>query len=79
MEHNTKAWFNYGRGSVSAKLAKSDEDVLSQESELAQEGMSPTGLGAAVRIYGSKPLHATGDQPFHEGRGLGRGHGPETK
>ena len=71
---DTKGWFHEGRGNVSAKLAKSSEEVLHEESEEVEGGMSavPTDAGA-------KPVFATGESPFHEGRGLGRGHGPETK
>lgn len=73
MEKNTKAWFHEGRGSVSAKLAKSNEEVMHEESETMEEGLQ------AYPEQGGHPISATGKSPFHEGRGLGRGHGPETK
>jgi hypothetical protein len=70
----TEGWFHTGRGNVSGELAVSGKEVLSRESETEQGGMEavPTDAGA-------KPIFATGERPFHEGRGLGRGHGPETK
>ena len=72
--------FVTGRGNVSGNVAKSNEEVLHEESEIMQEGMEPTGMGAATQDHGNKPIYATGQtSPFHEGRGLGRGHGPETK
>jgi len=71
---NTDGWFHKGRGDVSAKLAKSDSEVLSQESEIMQSGMSPTGSGASVQNSGAKPLYATGDSPMNYGRGDGRGY-----
>lgn len=74
MEKNTKGWFHEGRGNVSAKVAKSDADVLSNEGET-----EATLVDSKDNPHGRKPVYATGDMPFHEGRGLGRGHGPETK
>ena len=74
-----KDWFHYGRGSVSDKLAKTNTEVIAQESAESVDGMEPTGDGKEVLDYGAKPLYATGEKPFHEGRGLGRGHGPEEK
>lgn len=67
MEKNTKDWFHTGRGNVSGDLAKSSSEILNQESEEAQEGME----AAPVK---NKPVFATGEMPFHNGRGLGRGH-----
>ncbi len=74
IQHETKGWFNEGRGNISAKLAKSAGEIISQESAMAQDGME-----AVPTDSGAKPVYATGASPFHEGRGLGRGHGPETK
>lgn len=74
MEKNTKDWFHTGRGNVSGELAKSGSEVLAQESEVAQGGME-----AVPGDFGAKQIYATGGSPFHSGRGLGRGHGPETK
>lgn len=71
---DTKAWFHTGRGNVSAELAKSGKEVVEQESATEQGGME-----AVPSDAGAKPVFATGGNPFHEGRGLGRGHGPETK
>jgi hypothetical protein len=69
--------FVEGRGNVSGMLAKSNEEVLSQESEMMMDGMEPTGNGGASEDHGNMPIFATGSQPFHSGRGLGRGHGTE--
>jgi hypothetical protein len=74
MEKNTSFWFHTGRGNVSGDLAKSAKEILNQESEVEQGGME-----AVPSDMGAKPIHATGEAPFHHGRGLGRGHGPETK
>ena len=66
--------FHAGRGDVSKELAKSNEEVLHEEAEeleIEAEGVAGTEGGA-------KPVFATPNS-FHEGRGLGRGHGPETK
>lgn len=70
---DTSKWYHSGRGNVSAELAKSNAQIISQESSTAQEGMSPTGEGKEVQNNGAKPLYATGSSPFHTGRGLGRG------
>ncbi len=69
MEKNTGGWFHTGRGNVSAELAVSAKEVLNRESETEQGGMEavPTDAGA-------KPVFATGETPFHSGRGNGRGH-----
>jgi hypothetical protein len=74
MEKNTKEWFHTGRGNVSGDLAKTDKEVIAQEDSVSQEGME-----AVPSDSGAKPVFATGENPFHSGRGLGRGHGPETK
>ena len=74
MEKNTKEWFHEGRGNVSGKLALTNKEVLARESTEDQGGME-----AVPSDAGAKPVYATGEMPFHEGRGLGRGHGPETK
>ena len=65
--------FVTGRGNVSGKVAKSNEDVIHEESEIVQEGMD-----AVPGDAGAKPVFVTGEMPFHSGRGTGRGHGPET-
>jgi hypothetical protein len=70
MEHNTKGWFHEGVGNVSAKVAKSDSEILSEEAEILEveaEGVEGTEGGA-------KPVYPTGSSPFHSGRGSGRGH-----
>lgn len=71
--------FVSGRGNVSAEVAKSNEEVLHEEAEMMEglaEGVSQEGRKA--NDSGAKPIYATGeDAPFHHGRGLGRGHGPE--
>jgi hypothetical protein len=81
MIKNTERWFHVGKGDVSASVAKSDSDILHEEAELlATEAEGVSGQeGGAGNDNGAKPIHATGSAPFHQGRGLGRGHGPETK
>jgi len=74
-----KEVFLSGRGNVSGNLAKSDSEVMHEEAELVQDGMEPVGKGGAVLDHGNMPVFTAGSKPFHEGRGLGRGHGPETK
>jgi hypothetical protein len=69
--------FVSGRGDVSANVAKSDSEVVHEESEVMQLGMED-GIGDKVNDFGAKPVFATPNS-FHTGRGLGRGHGPETK
>jgi hypothetical protein len=73
--------FHSGRGAVSANVAKSNEDVLHEEAEVMEELAEPDDQkGDAGNDYGAKPVYPTGAAaPFHYGRGLGRGHGPETK
>ena len=73
--------FVSGRGNVSGELAKSNEEVVHEEAEvmetLAVEGNQK---GDRVNDNGGKPVYPTGTEtPFHTGRGLGRGHGPESK
>lgn len=68
MDKNTSGWFHSGRGNVSGKVAKSNEDVLNQENETAA-----TFVDSKDNPHGRKPVYATGDSPFHSGRGLGRG------
>lgn len=72
MEKNTKDWFQTGRGNVSGDLALTNKEVVSRESSEEQGGME-----AVPTDSGAKPVYATGESPFHNGRGLGRGHGPE--
>ena len=73
--------FVTGRGNVSGNVAKSNEDVLHEEAEVMEGLAEPDDQkGDAGNDYGAKPVYATGAaSPFHTGRGLGRGHGPETK
>lgn len=73
--------FNSGRGAVSANVAKSDTDITHEESEIYEDGkIFPVQDGGKANRMGGKPIYATGPAlPFHTGRGLGRGHGPETK
>jgi len=71
---NQPQTFVSGRGNVSAEVAKSDEDVLHEESE----AFDTEAEGVAGTEGGAKPVFATGEIPFHAGRGEGRGHGPET-
>lgn len=73
--------FNSGRGAVSANIAKSDLEVTHEESEIYEDGkIFPSQDGRKAQDMGAKPIYATGPElPFHTGRGLGRGHGPETK
>lgn len=69
-------WFVEGRGNVSGQLAKSNEQILHEESEdveLYGEGVGQD--GPTANDHGAKPIYATGDSPNHEGRGTGRGHG----
>ena len=75
---NMGYWFQTGRGNVSANVAKSNAEVMHEESEIIQDGMEPTGMGGEAQDHGNKPIYATGEMPFHHGRGAGRGHGPET-
>lgn len=63
--------FHSGRGNVSGNLAKSPSELISQEGAESVGGMEA--------VPGERPVYATGSSPFHSGRGLGRGHGPETK
>lgn len=65
MEKNTNGWFHEGRGSVSAKVAKTNEGVVAQEGSQMMSGLQD--------YPNKKPCYATGESPFHEGRGLGRG------
>jgi len=65
--------FHMGRGDVSAKLAKSDSEIMHEEAETIEHD-----LDAVTADAGAKPLFAAGEMPFHHGRGEGRGHGPET-
>ena len=67
--------FVSGRGNVSGNVAKSNEEVLHEESEI----METLAEGVQGTAGGAKPVFATGESAFHSGRGLGRGHGPETK
>ena len=76
---SSKEVFVEGRGNVSANVAKSNEDVLHEEAEVMEDGMEPTPDGGAAMDHGNMPIFATGNRPFHNGRGVGRGHGPETK
>ena len=62
--------FHTGRGNPASKLAKSG---------LESGGAAVGGMEAVPGDAGAKAVYATGERPFHEGRGLGRGHGPETK
>ena len=72
--------FVMGRGNVSGEVAKSNEDVLHEEAEVMENLAEPDDQkGDAGNDYGAKPIFATGESAFHMGRGLGRGHGPETK
>ena len=66
--------FVTGRGNVSGNVAKSNEEVLHEEAEV----METEAEGVEGTAGGAKPVFATPNS-FHEGRGLGRGHGPETK
>lgn len=76
---NQPETFVSGRGNVSENVAKSNEDVLHEESEVMEEEGEGVNPGKDANDMGAKPIFATGEMPFHEGRGLGRGHGPETK
>lgn len=71
--------FVTGRGNVSGELAKSNEDVLHEEAEMMETlAVEESQKGDRVNDNGAKPVFASANS-FHEGRGLGRGHGPETK
>jgi hypothetical protein len=72
--------FHEGRGNVSGELAKSNSEVLSEESEVLETlAEADDQKGDKANESGAKPIYATGEAaPFHTGRGLGRGHGPET-
>lgn len=72
--------FHSGKGDVSAKVAKSNEEVIHEEAEVIDLEAEAIGSdkGERSEVSGAKPVFATGENPFHEGRGLGRGHGPET-
>jgi hypothetical protein len=76
-----KEVFLSGRGDVSANVAKSDTEVMHEESEIYEDGkIFPAQDGARAQISGSKPIYTAGTElPFQTGRGLGRGHGPESK
>lgn len=77
----SKEVFVSGRGNVSGNIAKSDMEVVHEESEIYEDGkIFPAQEGDKANDSGGKPIYATGPgSPFHTGRGLGRGHGPETK
>jgi len=66
-------WIHSGRGSVSEKVAKSDKEVLAYESEENMDDAIPDQKGDRVNDSGGKPDFATGEKPFHMGRGNGRG------
>ena len=71
--------FHTGKGDVSIKVAKSDSEVLNEEAETLEteaEGIAGE-KGKESEVSGAKPVFITGEKPFHQGRGLGRGHGPE--
>lgn len=72
--------FHAGRGNVSGNVAKSNEEVLHEEAEVMETLAEPDDQkGDRANVSGAKPVYATGQAaPFHHGRGLGRGHGPET-
>lgn len=71
--------FVSGRGNVSGNIAKSNEDVVDEEAEVMETlAVEANQKGDRVNDNGAKPVFATSNS-FHEGRGLGRGHGPETK
>jgi hypothetical protein len=71
--------FHAGRGDVSAKVAKSNEEVIHEEAEVMDTLAEPDDQkGDAGNDYGAKPVFVA-DGGFHHGRGSGRGHGPETK
>jgi len=71
--------FHSGRGNVSMNLAKPESEIMHHEAEkVDSEELTPQ-VGDKVNDSGAKPEFMTGSQPFHTGRGLGRGHGPETK
>ena len=79
-KQGAKDVFVSGRGDVSKELAKSDAEVMHEESEILMDGeVFPSQSGEKANVSGAKPIYATGEEsPFHKGRGLGRGHGPET-
>lgn len=70
---DASSWFSEGRGNVSTKVAKTDAQVLSQESEESLMSAIPSQDGAGVNESGKNKEYATGAKPFHEGRGNGRG------
>ena len=74
MEKNTKDWFQTGRGNVSGDLALTNKEVISRESSEDQGGME-----AVPGDAGAKPVFATGESPFHSGRGNGRGYSADSK
>jgi hypothetical protein len=73
--------FIEGRGNVSGNVAKSDTEVCHEESEIYEDGkIFPAQDGGKAQDMGAKPIFIVGNEGgFHTGRGLGRGHGPETK
>lgn len=68
VEKDTKSWFHEGRGSVSAKLAKSNGQVVNSDATIIDSGME-----AVPTDSGAKAIYATGETPFHHGAGSGRG------
>jgi hypothetical protein len=72
------AWFNTGRGNVSGEVAKTNEEVTHEESEIYEDDeIFPSQEGDRANKEGAKPIFTTGETPFHTGRGLGRGHGKD--
>ena len=76
-DQNQQDAFHKGRGDVSASLAKSGDEVISEGAE-TMDDVFPSQDGASADDHGGCPIYATGETPNHSGRGLGRGHGPET-
>jgi hypothetical protein len=71
--------FVEGRGGGRGLPVENDTQKQREGFDILTEGEQIDGLGAYSEDNGAKPQWATGEATaFHTGRGLGRGHGPET-
>lgn len=69
MKPKTEGWFSEGMGAGRGH----EEQKSGLHHDEIHEDLEGGG-GPTVNDYGSKPVFATGDSPFHSGMGPGRGH-----